>query len=192
MLFCCCLLMPVSLPPCGLYPTRSLCLWDSPGKNTGVGCHFLLQGIIPTPEEDPDLLCLLHWQAGPLPLAPPGEPLPNQCPGPGAVACLFFIHDLLLNYLFQCHGSVWGFQFQMLIFYELMKVKVLVVQSCSTLCDPMFCMSSCCCCWVPSVVSNSVRPHRWQPTRLRCPWDSLGKNTGVGCHVLLQCMKVKK
>ena len=33
--------------------------------------------------------------------------------------------------------------------------------------------------------------HRWQPTRLPCPWDSPGKNTGVGCHVLLQCMKVK-
>ena len=34
-------------------------------------------------------------------------------------------------------------------------------------------------------------PHRWQPTRLRHPWDSLGKNTGVGCHFLLQCMTVK-
>ena len=32
---------------------------------------------------------------------------------------------------------------------------------------------------------------RWQPTRLRHPWDSPGKNTGVGCHFLLQCMKVK-
>ena len=36
-----------------------------------------------------------------------------------------------------------------------------------------------------------MRPHRWQPTRLSCPWDSPGKNTGVGCHFLLQCMKVK-
>ena len=36
-----------------------------------------------------------------------------------------------------------------------------------------------------------MRPHRWQPTRLLCPWDSPGKNTGVGCHFLLQCMKVK-
>ena len=42
-----------------------------------------------------------------------------------------------------------------------------------------------------SVVSNSVQPHRWQPTRLPRPWDSPGKNTGVGCHFLLQCMKVK-
>ena len=38
---------------------------------------------------------------------------------------------------------------------------------------------------------DSVRPHRWQPTRLPCPWDSPGKNTGVGCHFLLQCMRVK-
>ena len=36
-----------------------------------------------------------------------------------------------------------------------------------------------------------MRPHRLQPTRLRHPWDSPGKNTGVGCHFLLQCMKVK-
>ena len=49
----------------------------------------------------------------------------------------------------------------------------------------------CCCCLVTSVVSNSVRPHRRQPTRLPHPWDSPGKNTGVGCHFLLQCMKVK-
>ena len=40
-------------------------------------------------------------------------------------------------------------------------------------------------------MSNSVRPHRRQPTRLPYPWDSPGKNTGVGCHFLLQCMKVK-
>ena len=40
-------------------------------------------------------------------------------------------------------------------------------------------------------MSDSVRPHRQQPTRLLRPWDSPGKNTGVGCHFLLQCMKVK-
>ena len=38
---------------------------------------------------------------------------------------------------------------------------------------------------------DSVRPHRWQPTRLPHPWDSPGKSAGVGCHFLLQCMKVK-
>ena len=40
-------------------------------------------------------------------------------------------------------------------------------------------------------MSDSVLPQRQQPTRLPCPWDSPGKNTGVGCHFLLQCMKVK-
>ena len=40
-------------------------------------------------------------------------------------------------------------------------------------------------------MSDSVRPHRRQPTRLPRPWDSPGNNTGVGCHFLLQCMKVK-
>ena len=40
-------------------------------------------------------------------------------------------------------------------------------------------------------MSNSVRSHRQQPTRLPRPWDFPGKNTGVGCHFLLQCMKVK-
>ena len=40
-------------------------------------------------------------------------------------------------------------------------------------------------------MSDSVQPHRWQPTRLLHPRDSPGKNTGVGCHFLLQCMKVK-
>ena len=94
------------------------------------------------------------------------------------------------------------------------------LQSCPTLCDPMdysppgssvhgifqarglkwvaiafskhtdICCCCCCCC-MASVVSDSVRPHRWQPTRLPRPWDSPGKNTGVGCHFLLQCMKVK-
>ena len=40
-------------------------------------------------------------------------------------------------------------------------------------------------------MADSVRPHRRQPTRHPGPWDSPGKNTGVGCHFLLQCMKVK-
>ena len=49
----------------------------------------------------------------------------------------------------------------------------------------------CCCCEVASVVSDSVRLQRRQPTRLPRPWDSPGKNTGVGCQFLLQCIKVK-
>ena len=50
----------------------------------------------------------------------------------------------------------------------------------------------CCCCWVASVVSDSVRPHRRQPTRLPCPWDFPGKNAGVGCHFLLPVHESEK
>ena len=53
------------------------------------------------------------------------------------------------------------------------------------------CPHCCCCCWVASVVSDSVRPHRRQPTRLPRPRDSPGKNTGVGCHLLLNAWKWK-
>ena len=49
----------------------------------------------------------------------------------------------------------------------------------------------CCCCKVSSVVSDSVRPHRRQPTRLLRPWDSPGKNTEAGCHFLLQSVEVR-
>ena len=94
-----------------------------------------------------------------------------------------------------------------------------VAQSCPTLCDPMDCsllgssvheilQAKILECVATSfsnstyaaaaaaakslqVVSNSVQPHIRQPTRLPRPWDSPGKNTGVGCPCLLQCMKVK-
>ena len=65
--------MSSSLWPCGLQPARLLCRWDSPGKNTGAGCHVLLQGIFPSQGCNPHLLYLLRGQAGPLPLVPPGK-----------------------------------------------------------------------------------------------------------------------
>ena len=55
----------------GLEPIRLLSPWDSPGNNTGVGCHSLLQGIFLTQGWNPCLLHLLHWQAGSLPLVWP-------------------------------------------------------------------------------------------------------------------------
>ena len=58
-----------------VYPTRLLCLWDSPGKNTGMGCRALLHGIVSTQGLDSCLLCLLHWQADSLPLVPVGKSL---------------------------------------------------------------------------------------------------------------------
>ena len=56
-----------SLRPLGLQPARLLCLWDFPGKNTGVGCHFLLQGIFPIQGSNLCLLQLLLWQTDSLP-----------------------------------------------------------------------------------------------------------------------------
>ena len=54
----------VSLQPYGLYPVKLLCWWDPPGKNIGMDCHALLQGIFLTQGLNPCLLCLLHWQGG--------------------------------------------------------------------------------------------------------------------------------
>ena len=56
--------------PQGLQPTRLLCPWDSPSKNTGVHCPALLRGIFMTQESNLHLSCILHWQADSLPLAP--------------------------------------------------------------------------------------------------------------------------
>ena len=61
-----------SLRPRGLQPARFLCPWDSPGKNTGVGGHFLLQGIFLTQRLN---LQLPHWQADSLPLSHQGGPI---------------------------------------------------------------------------------------------------------------------
>ena len=60
--------------PMDCSPPGSSVHGDSPGKNTGVGCHALLQGIFPTQGSNPHLLHLLHRQEGSLPLAPPGKP----------------------------------------------------------------------------------------------------------------------
>ena len=59
--------------PMDCSPPGSSVRGDSPGKNTGVSCHALLQGVFPTQGSNPSLLCLLHWQAGSLPLLPPGK-----------------------------------------------------------------------------------------------------------------------
>ena len=60
--------------PSGLKTARLLCPWNFPDKNTGVGCHFLFQGIFPTQGSNSRLLCPLHWQADSLLLALPVKP----------------------------------------------------------------------------------------------------------------------
>ena len=64
------------LRPHGLGPARLFCSWNFPGKNTGVGCHVLLQRIFPTQGSNPRLSCLLHWQVDSLPLCHLGSCLP--------------------------------------------------------------------------------------------------------------------
>ena len=67
----------VSNTSCSLWPARLLCPWDTPGKNTGVGCHFLLQGIF-WPRDGTHFSCVScigrHWQADSLPLSHLGSP----------------------------------------------------------------------------------------------------------------------
>ena len=60
---------------CGLWSTSFLCAWNFPGKDTGMGCYFLLQRIFLTQELNPGLLRLLHWQVNSLPLCHLGNPI---------------------------------------------------------------------------------------------------------------------
>ena len=74
--FCCCSVAQLCLTllqPHVLWSTRLLCPWNFPGKNTGVVCHFIFQGIFPTQGSNPRLLCLLHWQVDSLPLRHQGS-----------------------------------------------------------------------------------------------------------------------
>ena len=63
---------PFVTPECSSW---LLCPWDSPGKNTGVGCHFLLQGVFPTQGSNSCLLCLQHWQVDSSLLSCQGSPV---------------------------------------------------------------------------------------------------------------------
>ena len=78
--------MSNSLQPHGPKPARLLCAWNFPGRNTGVGYNFLLQGIFLTQGLNPHLL---HWQEGPLPLAPPGK----------SISSLQFSHSVMSDSL---------------------------------------------------------------------------------------------
>ena len=88
-------------------PARLLCPWDSPGKNTGMGCYALLQGIFPTQEWNPCLLCLLHWKAGSLPPKPSGRLIMN---GPIQNRAFTFKWNYLLHFMTWFHHiHVWLF-----------------------------------------------------------------------------------
>ena len=71
-----------------LKPARLLCPWASPGSDTGVGCHFLLQRIFPTQGWNPCLLRLLQWQTDSLPLSHLGSPYPTTVSYNHVVPCI--------------------------------------------------------------------------------------------------------
>ena len=76
------------------WPARLPCPWESPGKNTGVGCHSLLQGIVPTQKRVPGVLCDVHLSAYSKPVQPPGKHL---------------LHCILLNpYHYRQPHSRWA------------------------------------------------------------------------------------
>ena len=90
--------------PHGLQPARLLCPWNYPGKNTGVGCHFLLNGIFLIQGSNP---CLLHWQVGSLPLHHLESPiihLPGIKPTPPALESQSLFVVVVL-FIFGCSRS---------------------------------------------------------------------------------------
>ena len=132
--------------------------WDSPGKNTGVGCHFLLQCM--KVESESEVAQLYPTLSDPM-----------DCSLPGSS-----IHEILQARVLEWGAIAFSDFFLTLIKFKLQTIKVICaaaaaksLQSCPTLCNPR-----------DSSPPGSPRP-----------WDSPGKNTGVGCHFLLQCMKVE-
>ena len=132
-------------------PARLLCPWDFPGKNTGVGCHTFLQGIFLTQGSNPQLL---HWQAGSLPLAPPGKSNQQTSLHSTESAWGFSCHTPDAKSIQLCptlcdhiHGSPPGspvpgiLQARTLewvaISFSNACMHAKLLQSCLTLCDPM-------------------------------------------------------
>ena len=139
--------------------------WILQAQILELGCHAFHQGIFPTQGSNLSLLCLLYWQADSLPPAPPERPQFSVISW--ALCILCYQYSCLENPMGR--GAWWAAVYG--VAQSRTRLKRLSI--------------------VTSAVSNSVRPHRRQPTRLPRPRDSPGKNTGVGCHRLLQCMKVK-
>ena len=82
---------------------------DSPDKNTGVGCHALLQEIFLTQGSNPSFLCLLHWQADSLPLVPPGKPWEVTKPMEGQTSSLDYPLCVLTAQILQREGMRYSF-----------------------------------------------------------------------------------
>ena len=183
--------------PHGVQPTRLLYPWDFPGKNTGMGCHFLISSSWGGSFHSKD------WT--PSPASP-------------ALASGFFYY---LSHVLTCKKistvELWTLNLESLAIWECRQGNSLLLLlscfSCVQLCatpwteayqaspsmefsrqehwsgvpfpSPMH--ESGKWQWSHSVVSDSSQPHGLQPTRLLHPWDFLGNSTGVWCHCLIHC-----
>ena len=97
------------------------------------------------------------------------------------------MYSKVIQLYINIHTQIYSDSFSLKVIIEYWaESSVLTVAPCWLSILYMLCYAK-----VTSAVSDSVRPHRQHPTRLPHPWDSPGKNTCVGCHFLLQCMKVK-
>ena len=130
-------------------------------------------------------MCPPSWTPLPLP-SPSHPPGSSQCTSPEHLYWRFISHMII--YMFQCYSPKSSHPRPLpqspkdcsihLCLFCCLTYRVIVT---------IFLNSMYMHCWqVASVMSDSVQPHRRQPTRLHRPWDSPGKNTGVGCHCLLQ------
>ena len=96
---CAALPCPTLCTPWTIQPTWLFCLWNFPGKKTGTGCHFLLQGSFPTQESNPCILCLFHWQADSVPQAPSGKMVSSS------TCCQLYKEVVTLYCLMKIQGS---------------------------------------------------------------------------------------
>ena len=165
-----------------LRPHGPYSLWNPPGQNTGVGSRSRLQGIFPTQGLNPGLphcrQILYHPSHQGSPQAGKGPSVPGKLEDKTSDDS-YSLMNIILNLVTLPGGS------------GSLDIPEHLSHKNTNTTNTRHHHMVCCCCCVTSVESDSVRPHRWQPTRLPHPWDSPGKNTRVGCHFLLQCMKVK-
>ena len=190
--------MSKSSRPQGLYPGRLLCPWDSPGKNPGVGCQCLLQGIFLTQGLNSHLSHLLPWQAGSSLVEAPSNQFSMCKQGPTAKERKL--------YSVSCGQPPWkGIRkttqmYNCIIFLYSRNEHDIVNYSSITVKKKFF--------FFLTLHLNSSSSHfsifqRSHPEgekagqsgmtlcdpihcRLLCPWDSPDKSTGQGCHALLQ------
>ena len=119
--------MSDSLQPRGLVACRLLRPWDFPGKSTGVGCHFLLQGIFLTQGSNSCLLCLLHYQADSLPVVPPGKPLVILLGCPQKMVCpyiLLYIEYAIVLYVAGVKVKCCHYFEKLLEFFKKLKLEL--------------------------------------------------------------------